>query len=94
MKKTATLLLVLLTVVSLGAQAPVSDVPKLDIEKYTLANGLEVILSEDHRVPLVGIDVWYHVGPAHEAAGVARFLRWGAPARSGGAGTRGRTSCR
>src|SRR6185503_11798682 len=73
MKKSATLLLVLLTVVSLGAQAPASDVPKLDIEKYTLANGLEVILSEDHRVPLVGIDVWYHVGPAHEAAGRTGF---------------------
>ncbi len=73
MKKSATLLLVLLTVISLGAQAPASDVPKLDIEKYTLANGLEVILSEDHRVPLVGIDVWYHVGPAHEAAGRTGF---------------------
>ena len=73
MKKSATLLLAISTVVSLGAQAPASDVPKLDIEKYTLANGLEVILSEDHRVPLVGIDVWYHVGPAHEAPGRTGF---------------------
>ena len=47
---------------TLGAQAP-PDIPKLDIEKYTLANGLEVILSEDRRLPLVGVDVWYHVGP-------------------------------
>ncbi len=73
MKRLATLLLVTFTVISLGAQAPTSDVPKLDIEKYTLANGLEVILSEDHRVPLVGVDVWYHVGPAHEAAGRTGF---------------------
>ena len=36
-------------------------------------NGLEVILSEDHRVPLVGVDVWYHVGPAHEAPGRTGF---------------------
>ena len=60
------------SVLTLGAQAP-ADIPKLDVEKYTLANGLEVILSEDHRVPLVGVDVWYHVGPAHEAPGRTGF---------------------
>src|SRR5688572_4422559 len=65
--------MVALSVVSLGAQAPVSDIPKLDVEKYTLPNGLEVILSEDHRVPLVGVDLWYHVGPAHEAPGRTGF---------------------
>ena len=69
----ALLLMVLVSVLSLGAQAPPSDIPKLDIEKYTLANGLEVILSEDHRVPLVGVDLWYHVGPAHEAPGRTGF---------------------
>ena len=62
-----------MSVLTLGAQAPPSDIPKLDVEKYTLANGLEVILSEDHRVPLVGVDVWYHVGPAHEAPGRTGF---------------------
>jgi zinc protease len=74
MQKTFALLLVVFTsVLTLGAQAPASDIPKLDIEKYTLANGLEVILSEDHRVPLVGVDIWYHVGPAHEAPGRTGF---------------------
>ena len=65
--------MVVAAVLTLGAQAPPSDIPKLDIEKYTLPNGLEVILSEDHRVPLVGVDVWYHVGPAHEAPGRTGF---------------------
>ena len=74
MQKTFALLLAIFTsVLTLGAQAPHSDIPKLDVEKYTLANGLEVILSEDHRVPLVGVDVWYHVGPAHEAPGRTGF---------------------
>jgi zinc protease len=74
MQKTFALLLVVLTsVLTLGAQAPSGDIPKLDIEKYTLPNGLEVILSEDHRVPLVGVDIWYHVGPAHEAPGRTGF---------------------
>ena len=74
MQKTFALLLaVFASVLTLGAQAPPSDIPKLDVEKYTLPNGLEVILSEDHRVPLVGVDVWYHVGPAHEAPGRTGF---------------------
>ena len=68
----ASFLFVCATVLAL-AQAPPSDIPKIDIEKYTLANGLEVILSEDHRVPLVGVDLWYHVGPAHEAPGRTGF---------------------
>ena len=73
MQKTlALLLMVAVSVLTLGAQAP-ADIPKLDVEKDTLANGLEVILSEDHRVPLVGVDVWYHVGPAHEAPGRTGF---------------------
>jgi zinc protease len=74
MQKTFVRVLVVITsVLTLGAQAPSSDIPKLDVEKYTLANGLEVILSEDHRVPLVGVDLWYHVGPAHEAPGRTGF---------------------
>ena len=42
-------------------------------EKYTLPNGLDVILSEDHRLPLVAVNVWYHVGPANEARGRTGF---------------------
>ena len=46
---------------------------KLDYEKYTLPNGLEVILREDHRLPIVAVNTWYHVGPANEAAGRTGF---------------------
>ena len=42
-------------------------------EKYTLPNGLEVILSEDHRLPLVAVNLWYHVGPANEDPGRTGF---------------------
>ncbi len=59
---------------SLEAQAPrSSDVPNIAFEKYTLPNGLEVILSEDHRLPLVAVNVWYHVGPANEEPGRTGF---------------------
>src|SRR5215831_5652026 len=50
-----------------------SDTPKIEYEKYALANGLEVIVSEDHRLPLVAVDLWYHVGPANEAIGRTGF---------------------
>jgi zinc protease len=47
--------------------------PPIKYQKYTLKNGLEVILSEDHRLPLVAVDLWYHVGPANERAGRTGF---------------------
>lgn len=50
-----------------------SDVPTLEFEKYTLPNGLEVILSEDRRLPLVAVNLWYHVGPANEEPGRTGF---------------------
>ena len=49
------------------------QVPKLAYEKYKLPNGLEVILLEDHRLPLVAVDLWYHVGPVKERAGRTGF---------------------
>src|SRR5438876_6698798 len=49
------------------------DVPSLNYEKYKLNNGLEVILSEDHRLPLVAVNLWYHVGPAYETEGRTGF---------------------
>jgi zinc protease len=47
--------------------------PTLKFEKYTLPNGLVVILSEDHRLPLVSTNIWYHVGPANELPGRTGF---------------------
>ncbi len=50
-----------------------SQFPTIKYEKFKLKNGLEVILSEDHRLPLVAVDLWYHVGPANEKAGRTGF---------------------
>jgi zinc protease len=52
---------------------PVSDTPTIAFEKSSLPNGLEVILSEDHRLPMVAVNLWYHVGPANEEAGRTGF---------------------
>src|SRR4051794_20431684 len=52
---------------------PGSDLPQIAFEKYTLPNGLEVILHEDHRIPEVVVDVWYKVGSKDEAPAKTGF---------------------
>lgn len=51
----------------------VTEVPKIDYERYRLDNGLEVILHSDRTVPLVAVDVWYHVGSGDETPGKSGF---------------------
>ena len=75
--------LVLLTLASVwtlpaGAQsvAPVPAAPpKLELAytQFTLPNGLTVILHEDHSVPVISINMWYHVGSARERTGRTGF---------------------
>lgn len=73
--------LVCLAIVSIApvpAQTPAAkpaplQVPELKFQRYKLDNGLEVILSEDHRLPLVAVDLWYHVGAANETASHTGF---------------------
>ena len=47
--------------------------PEIKFEKYKLPNGLTVILSEDHRLPQVAVDLWYHVGAANQTPGHSGF---------------------
>ena len=42
-------------------------------EKVTLPNGLDVILHEDHSIPLAAVNVWYHVGSKDEVPGRTGF---------------------
>ena len=65
-------------VAGLAAQSSTSEagpVPRLDLrtEKYRLGNGLEVILRRESRLPVVAVNLWYHVGPANEEAGRTGF---------------------
>jgi predicted Zn-dependent peptidase len=50
--------------------APAVSIP---FERYTLPNGLTVILHEDHRLPTVTVNVWYRVGSADEVKGRTGF---------------------
>ncbi len=57
----------------LHAQAPPPSVPSIPFEKYTLPNGLEVILHQDRSVPLVAVNIWYKVGSGDEKPGRTGF---------------------
>ncbi|MGE0445030.1 MAG: M16 family metallopeptidase, partial [Vicinamibacterales bacterium] len=71
------LLIVALAVAALaptGAQSPsAADIPRLQFETFTLPNGLQVIFSQDRRLPMVAVNLWYHVGPANEGPGLTGF---------------------
>jgi zinc protease len=58
---------------SLAAPQAPGDVPTIKYEVYALQNGLRVIIAEDHRLPLVAVNLWYHVGPAYEEPGRTGF---------------------
>jgi zinc protease len=47
--------------------------PEIKFEKYILPNGLQVILHEDHSVPMVSVNIWYHVGSKNEKRGRTGF---------------------
>src|SRR5438477_3521417 len=51
-------------------QARTIDVP---YTQFDLPNGLHVILHEDHTVPLLTVNVWYHVGSSREKPGRTGF---------------------
>ena len=71
MKKLALLLLVALPAL---AQTKF-DRSKFEIkhETFVLANGLTVLVHEDHSVPVVSVNVWYHVGSRNEKRGKTGF---------------------
>ena len=47
--------------------------PKLEIKEHQLPNGLRVLLHEDHSVPAVNLQIWYHVGSKDERQGRSGF---------------------
>lgn len=53
--------------------APKPQVPALAVERYTLPNGLTLLLHEDHKTPVAAIDVYYKVGSKDEQPGRTGF---------------------
>src|SRR5256886_4732304 len=65
MRCAAALLLVALAAPA-AAQATAPGTIQLPYSQFTLPNGLRVVLHEDHSVPMVTVNMWYHVGSARE----------------------------
>src|SRR5262245_56645901 len=65
----ATLLLLLTTSIAADERAAL----RVPYTEFTLSNGLHVILHEDHSVPIVAVNIWYHVSSANETPGHTGF---------------------
>ncbi len=50
-----------------------ASVPKVAFEKYTLPNGLQVIMHVDRKLPVVHVNQWFHVGSKNEKIGRTGF---------------------
>ena len=63
----------LLAIFLLLSSAPLWAEVEVNYTQFTLPNGLNVILHEDHRVPMVAVNIWYFVGSANERPGRTGF---------------------
>ncbi|MGH7566614.1 MAG: M16 family metallopeptidase [Gemmatimonadota bacterium] len=67
-------LFAILVCLTLAAPARAQE-PRIEIPytRFTLANGLTVLLHEDRAIPMVSVNVWYHVGSGREVPGRTGF---------------------
>jgi len=70
-----TLLAALAALLLCGRAHAASALSDIDIpyQKYVLSNGLTLVVHEDHKAPIVAVDVWYHVGSKDERPGRTGF---------------------
>ncbi|MDX1940574.1 MAG: pitrilysin family protein [Saprospiraceae bacterium] len=76
MKQLFTSVVLLCAATFLLAQSkPTFNPNDIDIpyKKYVLENGLRLIVHEDHKAPIVAVNVWYHVGSKNEKPGKSGF---------------------
>src|SRR5271157_5670530 len=64
--------MLLLLVLACGALAQAQDID-IPYQKFVLENGLTLIVHEDHKAPIVAVNLWYHVGSKNEKPGKTGF---------------------
>jgi len=69
-RKAALLVFVLVLAAGVYAQTREIDIP---FQKFVLNNGLTLIVHEDHKAPIVAVNIWYHVGSKNEKPGKTGF---------------------
>jgi zinc protease len=72
MKFRAAVLILALALMATGVFAQNADVD-IPFQKFVLDNGLTVIVHEDHKAPIVAVNLWYHVGSKNEKPGKTGF---------------------
>jgi len=60
-----------LALVAAGAGA--QEIPDIPFTRFQLQNGLTLVVHEDHKAPIVAVNVWYHVGSKNERPGRTGF---------------------
>ena len=66
-------ILTILLISTTCSKAPQTDSLKINFEKYTMPNGLQVILHTDHSDPIISYAIMYHVGSSREVPGKTGF---------------------
>ena len=56
-----------------AGSAPAQTRVDIPFEQFTLPNGLRVVVHEDHKAPVVAVNIWYHVGAKNEPIGKSGF---------------------
>jgi predicted Zn-dependent peptidase len=56
-----------------AGSAAAAALPDIPFTRFTLPNGLTVVVSEDHKAPVVAVAMWYHVGSAREPTGKSGY---------------------
>ena len=65
--------LLALTAPAMGVEALKVTLPTLEVQEHKLANGLQVLMYEDHSEPVTTVEVWYRVGSKDERKGRSGF---------------------
>jgi zinc protease len=75
LRRLGTATLAALAVGAAAAPARAADLPPVEIPytSFQLSNGLTVLVHEDHKAPIVAVNVWYHVGSKNEPNGRSGF---------------------
>jgi zinc protease len=75
MKKNLTLITLCFQTLLCFSQTTQIKYPEVDIpyKKFVLNNGLTLIVTEDHKIPMASFDIWYHVGSKNEKPGKTGF---------------------
>jgi zinc protease len=69
------LLAFLFSLTALAQKSNFEQIKNIDIkyEKFVLDNGLTLLVHEDHKAPIVAVNIWYHVGSKNEKEGKTGF---------------------